>query len=232
MFNTSLHKTIMVKILKEIYSDVSLGPILGFKGGTLVYLLYNLSRFSVDLDFDLLQEGKEDYVLEKVGKTLEKFGSLREKRNKHYTLFFLLSYGSGERQLKVEISKRSLGSKYELKNYLGIPILAMEKKDMFANKLVALLGRKELANRDIFDIWFFAKEGWPINYKLVEERTDLSFEKYINRCTKVLEKLSDKYILSGMGELLDNKLKIWAKKNLRKETIFQLKLLLETLTIN
>ena len=57
MFNTNLHKNIIVKVLKEIYSDISLGPILGFKGGTLVYLLYNLPRFSVDLDFDLLKEG-------------------------------------------------------------------------------------------------------------------------------------------------------------------------------
>ena len=229
MFNINLHKTIMVKILKEIYSDISLGPILGFKGGTLVYLLYNLPRFSVDLDFDLLKEGKENFVLEKVGKILEKFGTLREKRSKRYTLFFLLSYGLGERQLKVEISKRSSGSKFELKNYLGIPILAMEKKDIFANKLATLLERREVANRDIFDIWFFAKEGWPINYKLVEERTDLSFEKYIKKCIATLEKTSDKYILTGMGELLDNKLKIWAKDNLKKETIFQLKLLLESL---
>ncbi|MEK7061557.1 MAG: nucleotidyl transferase AbiEii/AbiGii toxin family protein [Patescibacteria group bacterium] len=229
MFNTNLHKTIMVKILKEIYSDLSLGPILGFKGGTLVYLLYNLPRFSVDLDFDLLQEGKEDYVLEKIGLVLEKFGTLREKRNKHFTLFSLLSYGTSERQLKVEISKRSIDSKYELKNYLGIPILAMEKKDIYANKLAALLGRKEIANRDIFDIWYFAKEAWPINYKLVEERTGLRFDKYIWKCIKILEKMPERHILSGMGELLDSKLKIWAKDNLKKETIFQLKLLLESL---
>lgn len=220
----------MVKILKEIYSDTSLGPILGFKGGTLVYLLYNLPRFSVDIDFDLLKEGKEDFVLERVGKILEKFGPLREKRNKHFTLFSLLSYSLGERQLKVEISKRGSGSKFELKNYLGIPILAMEKEDIFANKLVAFLGRKEIANRDIFDVWFFAKEGWPINYSLVEERTGISFEKYIEKCIKALEKMPEKYILSGIGELLNNKLKIWVKGNLKKEAIFQLKLLLESLT--
>lgn len=230
MFNTNLHKTVMVKILKEIYSDVSLGPILGFKGGTLVYLLYNLPRFSVDLDFDLLKEEKEDYVLEKIGKILEKFGTLREKRDKHYTLFFLLSYGLGERQLKVEISKRNLGSQYELKNYLGIPVLAMEKKDIFANKLVAFLGRKELANRDVFDVWFFAKESWPINYKLVEERTGLNFDKYIDKCIRVLEKTPERHILSGIGELLNNKLKIWVKGNLKKEAIFHLKLLRESLT--
>ena len=103
MLMISSHRTIMINILKDIYSDIEISSFLGFKGGTLVYLLYNLPRFSVDLDFDLLQEGKEDYVLEKIGKILEKFGTLREKRNKHFTLFSLLSYGSGERQLKVEI---------------------------------------------------------------------------------------------------------------------------------
>ena len=107
----------------------------------------------------------------------------------------------------------------------------MAKKDIFANKLATLLGRREIANRDIFDIWFFAKEDWSINYELVEERTDLGFDKYIEKCIKVLEKMPEKYILSGMGELLDNKLKIWAKDNLKKETIFHLKLLRESLEL-
>ena len=44
----------MGQILKDIYTDASISSLLGFKGGTCVYLFYNLPRFSVDLDFDLL----------------------------------------------------------------------------------------------------------------------------------------------------------------------------------
>jgi hypothetical protein len=32
------HKNILIKILKDIYTDSNIGPILGFKGGTAAYL--------------------------------------------------------------------------------------------------------------------------------------------------------------------------------------------------
>lgn len=43
----------------------------------------------------------------------------------------------------------------------------------------------------------------------------------------MLEKLSNRGILSGIGELIDFKQKIWAKENLLKDTIFLLKLRLK-----
>jgi len=61
-FDASTHKNILVRILKDIFSNSAIGPYLGFKGGTAVLLFYNLSRFSVDLDFDLLDESKESIV--------------------------------------------------------------------------------------------------------------------------------------------------------------------------
>lgn len=36
------HKNILIKILKDIYTDNTVGPVLGFKGGTAVYLFHNL----------------------------------------------------------------------------------------------------------------------------------------------------------------------------------------------
>ena len=50
----------MGQILKDIYTDISIGPLLGFKGGTCAYFFYNLPRFSVDLDFDLLEVSEEN----------------------------------------------------------------------------------------------------------------------------------------------------------------------------
>jgi hypothetical protein len=46
-------------------------------------------------------------------------------------------------------------------------------------------------------------------------------------CIKELEEMSDKNILSGIGELLDQKQKAWVKAYLRSETIFLLKLAAE-----
>lgn len=47
------HKNILLQILKDIYSDTTIAPYLGFKGGTAAHLFYNLNRDSFDLDFDL-----------------------------------------------------------------------------------------------------------------------------------------------------------------------------------
>ena len=52
------HKTVLFQILKDIYADTTLSPFLGFKGGTAALMFYGLNRFSVDLDFDLLDETK------------------------------------------------------------------------------------------------------------------------------------------------------------------------------
>lgn len=80
----------------------------------------------------------------------------------HYFLYYLMAenqemskYGKKSRNVKIGISLRALGSKYEIKNYLGISMVVMKKEDIFAHKLVALFERKQIANRDLFDIWFF-----------------------------------------------------------------------------
>lgn len=214
----------MLSVLKAIYEDTFLGPILGFKGGTLLYILYNLPRFSVDLDFDLLKESEKDKVLDRLEKLLKKFGTIEQIIDKKYTLFGLVNYEKGQQSLKIEISKRNLGSTYEINNYLGVPILAMVKKDIFANKLVALLTRKKPANRDIFDTWYMSKNNWDVNWDLVEKISGINKDQFIKKCINLLEKWPVKNTLEGMGELIDNKTKAWAKENLIKDTIFYLKL--------
>ena len=75
MLDRNIHKTVLLQILKDIYTDTSLGPILGFKGGTAANFFYDLGRFSVDLDFDLLKEDKEAFVFEKIEKILHEFST-------------------------------------------------------------------------------------------------------------------------------------------------------------
>lgn len=228
--DTTIHKNILIKILKDIYSDPTVGPILGFKGGTAAYLFYELNRFSVDLDFDLLDTEKENYVFEQVKKILEPYGTLKEVDNKRFNLFYLLSYDQkveGAQNIKVEINKRDFGSKYEVKSYLGIPMKVMIKEDMFAHKMVAMYERIGEANRDIFDVWFFLQNNWDVNKEIVEKRTEMSFREFLQKCIELLEGMDGKNILSGMGELLDQKQKAWVKSKLITETVFSLKLKLE-----
>jgi predicted nucleotidyltransferase component of viral defense system len=225
--NTATHKNILIKILKDIYTDSSLGPLLGFKGGTAMYLFYDLERFSVDLDFDLLDETKEQEVFDKMENIVKEYGTIKEKTNKRHTLFILLSYNEEAQNIKVEINKRSFGSQYEVKNYLGISMLVMKKEDMFAHKLVAMTERTKIANRDVFDVYFFLKNNWAINKEIVEKRTEMEFTKYLEKCIKSVENISNRGILSGMGELIDGKQKDWVKAKLKQDTAFLLKLMLD-----
>ncbi len=222
------HKRILLRILREIYTDTTIGPFLGFKGGTAAYLFYDLARASVDLDFDLLNQDEANTVLEKVTRIAEQYGAVKDSRKKRYSLFLLISYDEGSRNIKIEINLRDFHSRYEVKQYMGIAMNVMVPEDMFAHKLVAMYERAAKASRDIFDVNFFLKKHWQINKKIIEDRTGLSFADFIHACIELLETLPDRGILSGMGELLDESQKDWVKTKLREDTIFNLRLLLES----
>lgn len=227
MLDQEKHKGLLIRILKDIYTDNTIGPVLGFKGGTAALLFYGLNRFTIDLDFDLLDPKKEDEVFEKVGKIAKQYGIIKEQRKKHFTLFYEISYSEIDRNLKIEINLRNFGSKYEVLNYFGISMKVIDKADMFANKLVALYERAERTNRDVFDVWFFLQNNWPINKSLVERRTGLTFKESVAKCIQKLEKAPARAMLSGVGELFDNKQKDWVKAKLKIETLFLFKVMLD-----
>ena len=219
MANINKHKFFLMQILKDIYSDIELANSLGFKGGTALMFFYDLPRFSVDLDFNLLDLTKEKTVYEKVRRILLKYGKIFDEALKFYGPIIVLDYGVGERKLKVEISNRQWKNQYERKNLLGINMEVMVAPDMFAHKLCALLDREELTNRDIFDSWFFMQKQMPINKEIVETRMKMSLADYIQKCINHLEKMSDRGILNGLGELMDEEMKKFVRTKLRTETI-------------
>lgn len=224
MFDKVKHRTILVKILKEIYSDPQLRNALGFKGGSAAYLFYNLPRVSVDLDFDLLKPDKKKVVFEKLKEILPQFGKVDDATDKRYTIFFLLNYSKGERNIKIEVSKRYSKSSFQLQSYLGIPVLVMKKEDLLAGKLSALLGRKKFASRDLFDLWFFLKEEWQINEKVLKEKGGFSLKETLDKAIDKVKNIKRTQLLQGLGELLDKEQKQWVRENLKSELLFQLKL--------
>jgi predicted nucleotidyltransferase component of viral defense system len=221
------HKNILLQILKDIFSDTSLSSYLGFKGGTSAMMFYGLDRNSVDLDFDLLDESKEQEVLNKIQKIAASYGKIVDARIKRFNIITVISYEPEAQNIKIEINRRNFGSKYELKTLLGISMLVMTKDDMFANKLMAMFERIGKTSRDIYDVYFFYKKRWPINKKLVEERAKMSFKNVLIKCIELLEKMDNRRILDGLGEVMTESQKDWARAKLRDETIFLLRLALE-----
>ena len=227
MIDLNKHKFLLIQILKDIYSDIELSNCLGFKGGTALMFFYDLPRFSVDLDFNLLDKEQEDLVYSKVRKILLKYGSIHDEVKKYYGPLIVLNYGHGERNLKVEISNRPFENSYEIKNLLGINVKVMIQEDLFAHKLCALLDRNNLTNRDIFDCWFFLVKRTPINKNIVESRMKMPLTEYLQKCIDLLESMSDKGLLQGLGELMDDSVKQFVQNKMRSETISLLKAFME-----
>lgn len=220
----------MGNILKDIYTDVTISSYLGFKGGTCAYFFYRLPRFSVDLDFDLLEGDStvQEQLLEKLTTILERYGTLLDARIKRHTIFLLLSYGDTDHNIKIEINTRTLVTNprqyYEIKEYFGIAMLVGSEEYLFASKLVTLSERKETAMRDVYDIWFFGNQRWHISEAVVRERTQKSIVMHLNDCITIVEAIPDNQLLQGLGELLDSeKEKFWVKTKLRQEVLFVLR---------
>lgn len=230
MLNREKHQLIMGQILKDIYTDISIGSLLGFKGGTCAYFFYGLTRFSVDLDFDLLviNEENKNLVFERVIAILSNYGQVKDKQIKRFTIFALLSYGQDDHNLKIEINIRGLVDKlrdyYEIKEYLGISMLVAKKDYLFASKLAALTSRNETAMRDIYDIHYFAQRNWDINAEIIKKRTSKTIKEYLADCIVFINKTKDNQILKGLGELVEGeKEKERIKSRLKADSIFMLK---------
>lgn len=230
MLNREKHQLIMGRILKDIYSDIRIASLLGFKGGTCAYFFYDLPRFSVDLDFDLISFPNNDEVkkeiYEKILNILKDYGEIKDQYIKQNTIFFLLSYGDAEHNIKVEISTRfllNMPELFEIKELFGISMFVAKKNYLLAGKLAALTGRITVTARDIYDIYYFFKNNWEIDQTVLESLTGQKTKDYLAKCVETIENIKDNKILHGLGELISDEEKNWIKKNLKAETIFLLK---------
>ncbi len=166
---------------------------------------------------------KEKQVYNKITGILSEHGTIHDQAMKYYGIISVLDYGVGNRKLKIEISKRDFDDSYEIKNLLGVSIKVMVKPDMFAHKLCALMDRKAITNRDVFDCWFFMNSKTPLNKSIVEKRMGMPLPDYLQKCIDMLQTMSDKGLLNGLGELMDDEMKNFVRHKLRTESITLMK---------
>lgn len=221
----TLHKTNLTNILIDIYKDSFLAPRLGFKGGTAALLFYKLPRFSIDLDFDLTVDFKKDSIelqefVNKLTTLLSAKFEIKDQSTKYNTLFWLVSYGTGLAHIKVEISTRDNPfNHYNLVPFYGTTIKVIGINDMIAHKLVTVMERGILANRDLFDVHYFLglPEASQINYQIIKYRTGKNPKEYYLFLLNYLNKVNSNNILSGLGEVLTDPQKDWVKTKLLVE---------------
>lgn len=112
------HRYYLLQVLLAIYRHPEWSQLLAFKGETSLMLFHGLTRFSTDLDFNLLDATKSELVYQELHKLLLKFGTIDDEANKFYGPILVLNYGKGERMLKVEVSNREYPNHYEIRRTL------------------------------------------------------------------------------------------------------------------
>ncbi|MEK7473076.1 MAG: nucleotidyl transferase AbiEii/AbiGii toxin family protein [Patescibacteria group bacterium] len=215
------HKINLTNILIDIYKDNLLSSCLGFKGGTSAMLFHNLLRFSVDLDFDYLgDKNKINEVIKRMTSLLSKKYTIKDQSSKYNTLFWLISYEKGEHNIKIEISTRdNTYNHYNIKSFYGVNIKVLDIKDMIAHKMVAFTERPAVANRDLFDTHFFLGTEYAseINYDVIKKRTGKNPKEFYHYLLSFVKKINPNNILEGLGEVLTDSQKDWAKAKLLPE---------------
>lgn len=205
--NNDKHKLIMLQVLKEIFKDEELRDLVAFKGGTALMFFHYLPRFSVDLDFNILDAAKKELVYNKVRDIALKYGTIADEQLKFFGPLIVLNYEKGERNLKLELSTRFYDNHYEMKNLAGTDIVVMKEPDMFAHKLCALLDRGGMTGRDVVDIHFFLSRQTPVHAGIVEQRMQTSLTNYFAQCQDALSKANIKDLMANVGEFLDGQMK-------------------------
>ena len=199
------------KVLLELCKNKDLSPVLGFKWWTCAMFFYDLPRLSVDLDFDFLWKDHKK-IIPIIKKILENFGKISDFEDKFYTLFYELNYGFGERNMKIEIRKKWLFWEFTTRNFMWENILIMKESDLFTNKLIALLHRKTVTNRDIFDTRFFLQKWVQINEKIFIDQIQKTTKEYLQKIYEFIKNYDFWKILYWLWELVDNE-----QKNLQRQ---------------
>ena len=89
----------------------------------------------------------------------------------------------------------------------------------FDHKLCALLDRTEITSRDVLDCWFFLKERTSINKGIVESRMGMPMEEYLDKCIASVQDISEKSLISGLGEFTEGEMKNFVRHGLKDELI-------------
>jgi len=185
--------------LKEIYQEIALAALArsdffkigAFQGGTCLRILYQLRRFSEDLDFVLIaprktfqwhpfltaielefrsfgleiqvkDRSKAEGGVKKAFIKQDSFGRILELKHP------LLPMDKQTIEIKLEIDTNPpAGSAFE-SHYLDYPfpfsITVQDRSSLFASKCHALLCRDFVKGRDWFDFLWYISKKTPVNY--------------------------------------------------------------------
>lgn len=233
----SLHKAWLCRILTAFADNECLSQKLYFKGGTCAAFQDLLNRFSVDLDFDLLESKDVAEVKKCMENIFEELGlEIKDQSGKVPQYFLKYNAPDGERNnLKIDV----LCPPPKSNTYETVRIKEIDRvwrcqtiETMFANKLVAVIDRyektKSIAGRDIYDIHFWLINKYSLNEAIIYERRGQPLREYLPGLIAFIEKHVTETLLSqDINMLLPQTDFKQIRKTLKPETIMLLRDLLQ-----
>jgi predicted nucleotidyltransferase component of viral defense system len=193
----AIHKAWLYRILSGIADDEFLISQLRFKGGTCAAMRHIIDRFSVDLDFDLLDQAKVEDVRRHLEKIFLKLELKIDEQSKRVPQYFLkYKNKAGERNtMRLDVTfPPPKSNDYEALrlNEIDRVIYCHTVPTMFANKLVSVIDRYEkhgsIAGRDVYDIHTFFLKGFKYKPGIIMERRQKSAVDFLMELQKFIEK--------------------------------------------
>ncbi len=212
-------------IEKDYFQDIFLYRLfkktnkLVFKGGTALYKIYKMSRFSEDLDFTLLENSRIEQIKQIVEDIVEsmkwEIKSVRETKDSLLMKIGFKGILTEYNTLRIDVSiKNKVLKRFEVKNYVpeyidinpfSFRILTLE--EMVAEKIHSILTREKA--RDLYDLFFLLRIS-KFNKQLVDEKLEIFkmnfnfnvFTKKITNLKILWEKELKPFVLA---ELVDYK---------------------------
>ncbi len=197
-------------ILKIIY-DKKISSKLSFVGGTALSIIYNVGRFSEDLDFSL--SNKNRYNVNSISKIisneLNDYGIINEvtiKKNIVNSIWFKfpdilneykISLMKGQKlSIKIEIDTNPpKGFEEEIQvvnKYFFFTVRTYKIDSLFSGKLHAFLFRKYSKGRDYYDLlWYLSKKTVPNWNLLISSSYQTEKKKYT--ASELIEMLVKKF---------------------------------------
>lgn len=162
-----------------------------FKGGTALYKLYGLPRFSEDLDFSLLGGLSLEQAKEIIEDCIKKINYLKIKsikKTKNSLLIKISCRGILTRynSLRIDINfKNKVIEGFDIKNYISeyvdvnpFCLRALKLEEIISEKIHSLLNREKA--RDLFDLFFLLRIS-KFNKKLVKDKLKIFDMKFSQR---------------------------------------------------
>lgn len=220
---------VQLEFLRRL-SESPLRKTLCFKGGTALHLVFNMDRYSEDLDFSLTATTSSQKILSEVLNAL-KGEEITDERIKRKTVLVEIRqhFIPQNFRVKIEINTDNIVPA-ELKTLYSAHVPAsftlqiMRTDHLISQKIRAFLERGK--GRDLYDLWFILKTKLHIDLPLLSQLTHIPEKDILSVIESHIAQFSEKQLVADLNPFVKPPLREWIKTGLKKETLLLLQSLL------